>query len=69
MCKIIDSNKTRYYYDKLSSEYPETFEWAKHKARWEAIPIGAVFMDYEDHIIELMKEEDEKACRGREAAE
>lgn len=66
MHTIIDSNKTRYYYDKLSSEYPAVLEWAKHKARWEGIPIGRVFRDYEDHIIELMKEEDEKACRGKE---
>ena len=43
---------------KVRDQYPETYEWARHKARWEGIPIGAVFMDYHDHIRELMARED-----------
>lgn len=43
---------------KVRDQYPETYEWAKHKARWEGIPIGAVFMDYPDYIRELMARED-----------
>lgn len=43
---------------KVRDQYPGTYEWARHKARWEGIPIGAVFMDYPDHIRELMARED-----------
>lgn len=44
-------------YRKVRDQYPQTFEWAKHKARWEQMPIVAVFDQYEDHIFDLMKQE------------
>lgn len=43
---------------KVRDQYPETYEWAKHKAQWEWMPVGSVFMEYRDHIKELMARED-----------
>lgn len=41
----------------VRDHYPETYEWARQKARWEGIPLGAVFVDYRGHIEELMAKE------------
>lgn len=41
----------------VRDQYPETLEWVKHKANWEAMPVGAVCMEYRAHIEELMEEE------------
>lgn len=43
---------------KVRDEYPQTYEWAAHKAAWEHMPLGAVFMDYAGYIQELMARED-----------
>lgn len=43
---------------KVRDHYPETYEWVRHKARWEGMPVGAVCMDYRDYIKEMMARED-----------
>ena len=45
----------------VREHYPITFEWAQSKAKWEAIPLGAVFMEYPDHVKEMMRGEKESA--------
>lgn len=39
-------------------QYPETYEWVRHKANWEHMTVGAVCMDYRYYIKELMAIED-----------
>lgn len=46
---------------KIRENYPNTWEWVRHKAAWEHITVGSVLNDYEEYINELMdKEEKEK---------
>ena len=45
---------------KVRDNYPKTYEWMKHKARWEHIPMGVVCMEHRDFIEQLMREEDGK---------
>ena len=45
---------------KVRDEYPQTYEWAAHKAAWEHITLGAVFMEHIDYIQALMDKEDGK---------
>lgn len=45
--------------NKIRDNYPNTWEWMKHKANWEGMCMGAVLDNYERYIDELMGEEDE----------
>jgi len=45
---------------KVRDEYPQTYEWAAHKAAWEHMTLGVVFTEYIDYIQELMAREDNK---------
>lgn len=38
----------------VKDNYPEAWEWMKHKANWEHIPIGAVANDYKNYIEKLI---------------
>ena len=41
----------------IQNNYPETYEWMKHKARWEHMFLGKVLNDYENSIDEMIKKE------------
>ena len=60
----LDAKKVTETYRLLQENYPETFEWAQHKARWEQMPIGAVITEYSDYIDQLMREEAQKRITG-----
>lgn len=51
--------------NKIRDEYPQTWEWMRHKASWEHMCMGAVLDSYEKYIDELMSEEDKTRKRGR----
>lgn len=53
---VIDRD-TQELFRKVRDQYPETYEWVKHKANWEGMPVCAVCIDYRDHIKELMAKE------------
>ena len=44
--------------DKIRDNYPNTWDWMRHKANWEHMCMGAVLDNYERYIDELMEEED-----------
>ena len=44
--------------DKIRDNYPKTYEWMQHKARWECMTMGAILNNYEKYIDELMSKED-----------
>lgn len=44
--------------NKIRDNYPNTWEWMRHKASWEHITLGAVLDCYEKYIDELMENED-----------
>lgn len=45
---------------KIRDNYPNTWEWMRHKASWEHMCMGAVLNHYEEYIDELMSAEMEK---------
>jgi hypothetical protein len=50
----------------VRDKYPETYEWAKHKAHWEGMPLLGVFANYYEYITEeLMPTEAELDCKHR----
>lgn len=53
---LIDA-KAMELFREVRDHYPKTYEWVKHKARWEGMPVGAVCMEYRDYIKELMSKE------------
>lgn len=44
--------------NKIRDNYPNTWEWMKHKANWEGMCMGAVLDNYEEYIDELVDKED-----------
>lgn len=51
---------------KVRDKYPQTYEWVKHKANWEGVPVLGVFANYYDYITEeLMPMEAELDCKHR----
>lgn len=46
--------------NKIRDNYPNIWEWMKHKANWEHMSLGAVLNDYEEYINELMNKEELK---------
>lgn len=53
MASIVNVKKL----NKIRDNYPNTWEWMKHKANWEGMCMGAVLNSYEEYIDELMSEE------------
>ena len=53
MAKVINDKKL----NKIRDNYPDTWEWMKHKASWEHMCMGAVLDSYEKHIDEMMERE------------
>ena len=43
--------------NKIRDNYPNTWEWMRHKASWEHMCMGAVLDSYEKHIDEMMERE------------
>lgn len=43
--------------NKIRDNYPNTWEWMRHKASWEHMCMGAVLDSYEKYIDELMERE------------
>ena len=41
----------------VRDNYPKTWEWVRHKARWEHMCVGAIFEHWDNHIKTLMEEE------------
>ena len=41
----------------VRAEYPKTYEWMRHKAKWEQIVLGAVAIEYKDYILALIEKE------------
>lgn len=54
MANIVNVKKL----NKIRDNYPNTWEWMKHKANWEHMCMGAVLDSYEEYIDKLMKLED-----------
>lgn len=54
MANIVNVKKL----NKIRDNYPNTWEWMKHKANWEHMCMGAVLNNYERYIDELMSEEE-----------
>lgn len=54
MASVVDVKKL----NKIRDNYPDTWEWMKHKASWEHMTLGSVLDGYEEYIDELMKKED-----------
>ena len=54
MAIVIDVKKL----NRIRDNYPNTWEWMKHKASWEHMCMGAVLYSYEEYIDRLMKLED-----------
>ena len=46
--------------NKIRDNYPNTYEWMEHKARWEHMCMGAVLNCYETYIDELMSKEEKE---------
>ena len=40
--------------NEIRDNYPNTWEWMRHKASWEHMCMGAVLNHYEEHIDDLM---------------
>ena len=53
MAKVINDKKL----NKIRDNYPDTWEWMKHKASWEHMCLGAVLNSYEEYIDEMMEKE------------
>lgn len=51
------SNEAMSLFRKVRDQYPGTYDWVKHKAKWEGMPVGAVCMEYGDYIKELIRQE------------
>lgn len=34
----------------VRTQHPEAWKWAQDKAKWEHMPMGAVFRSYREHI-------------------
>ena len=51
--------------NKIRDNYPQTWEWMRHKASWEHMCMGAVLNCYEKHIDELIDAEN-KILRGNQ---
>lgn len=43
--------------NKIRDNYPNTWEWMRHKASWEHTCMGGVLDSYEEYIDELIREE------------
>lgn len=56
MAKVVNDKKL----NKIRDNYPDTWEWMKHKASWEHMCLGAVLNSYEDYIDVMMEKEDGK---------
>ena len=54
MAEIIDVKKLK----KIRENYPNTWDWMRHKANWEHMCMGAVLSNYENYIDELMRKEE-----------
>lgn len=53
MATIVNTKKL----NKIRDNYPQTWEWMRHKASWEHMCMGAVLDSYEKYIDEMMERE------------
>ena len=53
MATIVNMKKL----NNIRDNYPNTWEWMRHKASWEHMCMGAVLDSYEKYIDELMERE------------
>jgi hypothetical protein len=44
--------------NKIRDNYPNTWDWMKHKANWEGMCMGAVLNNNEEYIDRLIELED-----------
>ena len=51
--------------NKIRNNYPNIWEWMRHKASCEYMCIGAVLNRYEEYIDELLDKEDEERKTGK----